>query len=87
MTDEEYLKQTGATVIHACKSPGLTMEGVEIMEVNSCNGQRYWKAVQPIGSIFGHEVDGEISAIGSTKEQALEHLSKERNNLYESLWM
>ena len=62
------------------------MDGVTLTEVNTNNGQHYWKAVQPIGSIFGSEVEGEISAIGSTKEQCLKHLEEERIKLHESLW-
>lgn len=69
-----------------CCTPGLTTEGAVVTEVNTAHGQHFWKAVAKIGTIFGSEVEGEISAIGSTKEQALEHLAEERRKLHESLW-
>lgn len=69
-----------------CQTPGLTTDEPVVTEIHSCMGQHYFKAVAQIGSIFGYEVDGEISAIGTTREQALEHLAKERQKLFESLW-
>lgn len=73
--------------IHECHEPGLTMNGAVVTEIHSGNGQHYFKAVAQIGTIFGAEVHGEIEAIGSTREQALEHLAVERKKLYESLWV
>ena len=69
-----------------CDSPGLTMDEPVLTEINNAHGQHYWRAVAQIGTIFGSEVEGEISAIGRTKEQALERLAEERRKLHESLW-
>lgn len=69
-----------------CDSPGLTTDEPFLTEVNNAHGQHYWKAVAQIGTIFGSEVEGEISAMGSTREQALERLVEERRKFYESLW-
>lgn len=62
------------------------MDDAVITEIKNAHGQHYFKAVAQIGSIFGGEVDGEISAIGRTKEEALQHLEQERTKLYDSLW-
>lgn len=45
-----------------------------------------WKAVCPIGTLFGSEVEGECSGTGATKEAALEALKQDRKNLNDSLW-
>lgn len=70
---------------HQCCTPGLVMEGVVLTEHTNSHGQHYWKAVAKIGAIFGSEVEGELTAIGTTKEQALEHMSEERRKLHESI--
>ena len=69
-----------------CDTPGLVMDDLVLTEVNNSMGQHYWKAKQPIGYIFGSEVDGEIEAFGATKEKCLENLAKERRKLHDSLW-
>lgn len=73
-------------IIHIDCTPGLTMGGLKLEEIHSANGQHYWKAVEQIGTLFGSEVDGEISAIGPTREKCLENLDKERQELHDSLW-
>lgn len=73
--------------IHECCTPGLTMDGVVLTEIHNCHGQHYFKAVAQIGTIFGAEVEGELTGIGSTKEQALKRLDEERHKLHESLWV
>lgn len=71
---------------HQSFSPGLQMEETEIQEITNAHGQHYWKAVAKIGAIFGAEVEGQITGIGSTREAALARLAEERKKLYESLW-
>jgi len=75
---------------HVCRhfdcQPGLTMEGAVIEEINNGHGQHYFKATAQIGTLFGSPVQGELTGIGATKEQALERLAEERKKLYESLW-
>lgn len=60
---------------------------ISIHEIHNAHGQHYFKATQPIGSLFGHEVHGELTGMGRTKEKALENLTKERKKLYDSLWL
>jgi hypothetical protein len=55
-------------------------------EIQNGHGQHYFVATAEIGSIFGHEVHGQIRGIGPTKERALERLEEDRKRLYESLW-
>lgn len=62
------------------------VDGVQIEEIHNAHGQHYFKATAKIGTIFGSEVEGEISAMGSTEEIALLNLAKERKELHESLW-
>jgi hypothetical protein len=71
--------------IHECCSPGLVMEGVTVIELPN-HGKPCFKAVSKIGSLFGSEVEGELTGIGATREQALERLKEERAKLYESMW-
>lgn len=56
-----------------------------LKEVHNSYGQHYWIAMARIGSIFGSEVEGELKAIGPTKEIALDRLNTEREKLYQSL--
>ena len=70
---------------HTDKHPGLTMNGVEFTHHEN-HGKPYWKATAQIGTLFGQKVEGELTGIGWTKEQALERLEKEHSELYESLW-
>lgn len=70
---------------HSC-TPGLTMEGAVIEEITNAHGQHYFKATAQIGTIFGSEVEGELTGIGSTREKALEKLAQEQHKLHESLW-
>lgn len=73
---------------HESKSPGLTMDGVtfeHVVNPNSRSGA-YWTATAKIGSIFGADVEGELTGIGTTREMALARLDEERKKLYESLW-
>lgn len=71
----------------ACSNPGLGLGEVELTEVHSCHGQHYWKAVIEIKNVFGSEVDGQIQAIGPTKEKTLERLKEEIKKTYETLWI
>jgi hypothetical protein len=61
---------------------GMTIGGVTVFQLP--NGT--WKAVAPIETIFGSEVQGECSGIGVTKEDALKALALDRKNLNDSLW-
>lgn len=70
-----------------CKSPGMVNGDITVVEITNAHGQHYFKATQPIGSLFGHEVHGELSGLGHTREQALENMAKDRQNLYNSLWI
>lgn len=45
-----------------------------------------WKASAKIGSLFGTEVEGELSGTGTTKKGALAALAKERHDLSEAMW-
>ena len=69
-----------------CKSPGMVNGTTVVEEHNTVNGQHYFKAVQPIGSLFGQEVEGDLTAYGATREIALQRLDDERQQLYQSLW-
>jgi len=81
------IQQMSDLHIHYDCQPGLIMDGVIIEEINNAHGQHYFKVRSKIGYIFGSEVEGELSAIGATKEQALERLAEERKRLYDSLWL
>lgn len=72
--------------IHECHHIGLTMDGLHVEEIHNAHGQHYWKATAKIGTIFGFEVDGECQGIGRTREEALERLKKDQDNLAESIW-
>ncbi len=72
-------------VRHLDCTPGLTVETVAF-HLCPNHGKPCWKATAKIGSIFGSEVEGELVAIGKTKEIALERLAEERRKLHESLW-
>ena len=85
MTNQEQPKPAPIQ-IHEDKHPGLVMGAAVLTEVQTLD-QHYWKAVEPIGSLFGSEVQGEIEAYGRTREQALANLEVERNKLYELLWV
>jgi hypothetical protein len=71
--------------MHIDHNPGLTMEGVVFQEIGN-HGQPCWKATAQIGTIFGAEVEGELTGIGPTKEIAMERLNEEKRKLHESLW-
>lgn len=74
---------------HTDENIGLAPGGVTVIEVvaeSFTPPLRYWRATQPIGSILGHEVHGDLSAVGPTEEVALERLAVERKNLADSLW-
>lgn len=61
---------------------GMTMGETKVIQLPDGT----WKATCPIGTLFGHEVDGQCSGVGPTKESALEALAKDRKNLNDSLW-
>jgi len=65
-----------------CCNIGLTMERVKIVQLPS--GE--WEATQPIGTIFGCEVNGECSGTGTTREAALLDLALDRRKLSDSIW-
>lgn len=70
-----------------CKSPGMVNGDITVVEITNAHGQHYFKATQPIGSLFGQEVHGCCSGIGRTKEQALQRLAEDKKKLNESLWI
>jgi hypothetical protein len=78
---EGVIASSSATC-YACSEVGMTMEGTHINQL--ADGS--WKATAKIGTIFGAEVEGELTGIGPTKALALAALSEERQNLNESLW-
>lgn len=61
---------------------GMTMEAETIKQLPDGS----WLASAKIGSIFGSEVDGELTGKGATKEEALKALKQERKELNDSLW-
>lgn len=61
----------------------MTMEETRIEQLP--NGT--WKASAEIGTLFGVEVQGELTGLGATKEEALSQLAKERSDLSESMWI
>lgn len=68
---------------------GLAPGGITVVEVWAYGFTpplHYFRATQPIGSLFGHPVHGDLEGIGATREQALERLKKERKDLADSLW-
>jgi hypothetical protein len=69
-----------------CHEIGLVMNGAKVTQHTNWFGQTWWMAEAEIGSIFGSDVNGGISAIGPTREQALERLVEERKKLYDSIW-
>jgi hypothetical protein len=68
------------------KEPGLTMRGAVVTRCENVDGSKYFKAVAQIGTMFGAEVDGEITGIGNTLEIAMERLAEERAKLYNSMF-
>jgi hypothetical protein len=73
-------------MIHLDTQIGLTMEAVTCEQKTNIDGQPYWVCRQPIGTIFGSEVNGECSGIGRTQEQAMERLQEDVRKLSESIW-
>jgi hypothetical protein len=71
--------------IHEDIHVGVTMGRMTLRRVPN-HGVPCWIATAPIGSIFGAEVEGELTGIGRTKEQAIECLEAETKRLAESLW-
>jgi hypothetical protein len=69
-----------------CDHVGVTTEGSIVKEIISEHGQHYFRAICQIGSLFGFAVEGELSAIGDTPEQALVNLEKEKREFSESIW-
>jgi hypothetical protein len=65
-----------------CSEIGLTMGETKVRRFDD----GHWEATCPIGSIFGHEVEGECKGSGATMDEALKALAKDRHELNESLW-
>lgn len=61
---------------------GMTMEAETIKQLPDGS----WLASAKIGSIFGSEVDGELSGTGPTREVAMAALKQCRKDLNDSLW-
>jgi len=73
--------------IHEDNQVGLVMNSEIAFEQKvNVDGAIYWKATQPIGSLFGSSVEGECQGIGRTKEQAVERLVADITHLSESMW-
>jgi hypothetical protein len=83
---EELDEQTSELKPCHCCRPGMVNGDVSVEELPNALGGTYFKATQPIGYLFGSRVHGELEGIGATKEQALERLKLDRDNLYEGLW-
>lgn len=62
---------------------GMTMDETRVEQLPDGS----WKASAKIGSIFGAEVEGELTGKGATEQDARQALLKERRDLNESLWM
>jgi hypothetical protein len=71
--------------MHCCR-PGMVNGDITIEELPNALGGTFFKATQPIGSLFGSPVHGDLEGIGATKEQALERLKEDRDRLYDGLW-
>ncbi len=61
---------------------GMTMEREKVKQLPDGS----WLASAKIGTIFGSEVEGELSGTGPTKEVALQALKQARKDLNDSLW-
>lgn len=73
---------------HQCEHIGVTFDQVTFEQKTNCDGMsKYWVARQAIGSLFGFEVDGECRGIGTTKEQALQRLNEDKEQLAETMWI
>lgn len=68
--------------VHTDKEVGITMGKTVVAEREDGT----WLASCPIGTIFGSEVEGEITGVGKTREEALVELDKSRKKLNDSLW-
>jgi hypothetical protein len=62
---------------------GMTMDETKTKEMPDGT----WEASAKIGTIFGAEVEGELTGKGASREEALAALAKERHELHESLWL
>ena len=61
---------------------GMTL-GNAMIEVTP---EGLFKLTMKIETIFGSEVDGQISGVGRTMDEAKANLAEERRRLNESLW-
>lgn len=68
--------------VHIDKSVGLTIGKMKVQQLEDGT----WEATEPIGSIFGVDVEGECRGTGPTEEAALEALAEDRIKLTDSLW-
>lgn len=65
---------------------GFTTGKVSLKRCENVGGTFYWKAIEPIDSIFGTDVDAEpLVGIGKTKEIALKRLEHSKRQFSESL--
>jgi len=69
--------------LHVCSRPGLIMGESNVRQQDDGS----YLVTEKIGYIFGSEVEGQIEGKGATKEEALANLKKNRDDLYESLWV
>lgn len=69
--------------IHVDTEIGMTMGETTVEQL----ADGTWKAICPIGTLFGSEVDGQCMGVGATREEALAALKVDRKNLSESMWI
>ena len=65
-----------------CDSIGLTAGNITICEQPDGS----WIARSKIGAIYGVEVDGYITGIGKTKEEALFNYDVDHKSVSSSIW-
>lgn len=83
MSCEHDQERSGRPCYFCCTEMGMTMDETHVEQLPDTR----WRARAKIRTIFGSEVEGELTGEGATKEEALAALAKERYELSESLWI
>jgi hypothetical protein len=81
--DQSDAMRQAEVSVHVCHQPGMMMEDTKIEQMP--DGK--WVARAKMGSVFGVEVEGELTGEGDTKEDALAALKKNQDEMYEVLWL
>ena len=69
--------------IFVCNSIGHVAGDIKIEQQEDGT----WVATRPIGSVFGHDVDGLHTGHGKTKEDAVSALNKDILEFDEMMWL